>query len=839
MTDAKERSASKSKKISKRESKSDLLDDEQAEQSLELTINPKFARDYDERKRRQEMGRARELGLVDRHGNPVLHDAYESEDSITEDEGFALTPGLERQIAKTIEAIRKKDARVYDPNVKFFEEPATSGEEDNTEEKKEKKKKKKAKDVIREQLLEAAATGKMDAFEDDEDDFHARKRQQDDGDRSASARVYDDEQAALRKAFISKVDNTDSESDDDFLKVRSRTKGDEDSTPDSTEDLKKYLRTKDGKLATSAEEIPDPDSFLQAFVTSRSWKNFEKEKDDIDIPFANSKYGKALDDVEKIIEEDEQDEEAVEKADKFESEYNFRFEDPLGGQIVSHARNPTDTMRRQDSKRKEERQRREERKAAERLEAENEARRLMNLKRAELKSRMTKIREIGGKDLDMNTLASVLGDALEADFDPDKHDEIMAKLYGEDYYGRQEEELAHLALKDKDNKSSKKDKKDKKKKEKKDEEDSSSDSDSEEEDTIDEAIPAWVYGDGDRPSWAGPSAEELARGVDDIAGTAGDDDAAIEPLDDDLEGYEDGMFDGDEDGEEEYDPAVSGLRRTRGRDNKRKRAASKKMTAVARAKAIVAAQAKAIREGKYQMYHPDDPEEVSKYGFEDIIAGGLKTRFKYVQVPSEDFGLSTEDILLADDQDLNSYVGLRRLAPYRENPWVVPSKTKKKIVSEIRKKNRKFLSEKGFDKANVVGAKAAAELQDAKEQDKKKKKKSEDEKEEKKEKKSKMEVDEDKEEPKENSKDDSSDEEDKSAPSGSSKKSRRKQKKRPSDDDKDSSKNSSKSKEDGEDSSSRKRKRKRGDRKEGDKDKEVVLESGKKIKKSRLDAYAF
>lgn len=49
---------------------------------------------------------------------------------------------------------------------------------------------------------------------------------------------------------------------------------------------------------------------------------------------------------------------------------------------------------------------------------------------------------------------------------------------------------------------------------------------------------------------------------------------------------------------------------------------------------------------------------LAKYDFEDVV-GGMKTRFKYKQVPSADYGLATEDILAAEDKMLNrcdSYV---------------------------------------------------------------------------------------------------------------------------------------------------------------------------------------
>lgn len=43
----------------------------------------------------------------------------------------------------------------------------------------------------------------------------------------------------------------------------------------------------------------------------------------------------------------------------------------------------------------------------------------------------------------------------------------------------------------------------------------------------------------------------------------------------------------------------------------------------------------------------------------------MPTRFRYAQVQSSSFGLSPVEILLADDTDLNQYVGIKKYAPYR------------------------------------------------------------------------------------------------------------------------------------------------------------------------------
>ncbi|KAG8085965.1 hypothetical protein GUJ93_ZPchr0010g10203 [Zizania palustris] len=58
-------------------------------------------------------------------------------------------------------------------------------------------------------------------------------------------------------------------------------------------------------------------------------------------------------------------------------------------------------------------------------------------------------------------------------------------------------------------------------------------------------------------------------------------------------------------------------------------------------------------------------EEYYKLDYEDTI-GDLKTRFKYKQVLPNSFGLSTYEILASDDNDLNQYVSIKKIAPYRE-----------------------------------------------------------------------------------------------------------------------------------------------------------------------------
>ncbi|KAL6984401.1 hypothetical protein U1Q18_017778 [Sarracenia purpurea var. burkii] len=70
-------------------------------------------------------------------------------------------------------------------------------------------------------------------------------------------------------------------------------------------------------------------------------------------------------------------------------------------------------------------------------------------------------------------------------------------------------------------------------------------------------------------------------------------------------------------------------------------------------------------------------EEYYKLDYEDTI-GDLKTRFKYKEVGAKRYGLRTEEILVLDDKELNGYVSLKKLAPYREKEWKVPRNVRHK-----------------------------------------------------------------------------------------------------------------------------------------------------------------
>lgn len=86
------------------------------------------------------------------------------------------------------------------------------------------------------------------------------------------------------------------------------------------------------------------DKFLRNYILGENWK----DSNNID-----SKNSKSMEVYNEIV--DGEDEQRDLEMDLYEHKYNFRFEEPQGQYIQTHAREVEDTMRKKESKRIKER----------------------------------------------------------------------------------------------------------------------------------------------------------------------------------------------------------------------------------------------------------------------------------------------------------------------------------------------------------------------------------------------------------------------------------------------------------------------------------------------------
>jgi protein KRI1 len=322
-------------------------------------------------------------------------DEEESSESEDEDEeGELVTEALDSEIHATLNAIRSKDPRVYDPNVKFYSELKEDKGTDNQEKK---EKPMYLRDYHRQNLLSGANIN-----EDEE-----------------TPKTFAQEQEELKRTVVQEMhaaaednDSDDEDMDDEggFLIPKS-TQVPEDSRPEVQLDVEQADK--------------DPEKFLSDFMSARAW-----------IPSKSSRF--------QAFESDDEEEEAV--AEAFEEAYNFRFEDPnkVNEKILTHAR---DTIK-QISVRREEMSSRKKRREAERLKKEEEKKqreseknRLRKLKMEELEEKIKKIKQAAGiKAADITDEEWMR--LLDENWDDEKWEKEMQKRFGEEYYAQQEEDLS-------------------------------------------------------------------------------------------------------------------------------------------------------------------------------------------------------------------------------------------------------------------------------------------------------------------------------------------------------------------------------------------------------------
>ena len=383
----------------------DLLSESEDENVTNLTVNRKFAKQFEETEKRKELERAKYLQLDQ-------EDDDDDDDSEYDDEDEENDTKLDLQVVQIINKLRKKDPSIYEKSSVWFESSDSDNESSHNHDGNDSNKKhikKHFKDIARDQILEDL--NKDNNYEardndDDNDDDYKTKRNENNKLKKTLKLSYDDEQARIRQQIIQSTqndtDNSDDEDNDDILKIKQK----DPKVLEAEEiELQKALSEMKNLVNKNQSSEVIKDDFLSDYITKKKWMDKTTYKT----------YDDDNEDDDRSIDEEEKE---LDRVDRFESKYNFRFEELQQHnqdddnediynnynatnnsslyEVQGHSRQVQGSLRRVDDTRKIERENRIERKQREKRQKEAELIRLKNLKKQELVERLKKISHVAG-----------------------------------------------------------------------------------------------------------------------------------------------------------------------------------------------------------------------------------------------------------------------------------------------------------------------------------------------------------------------------------------------------------------------------------------------------------
>ncbi|XP_054159839.1 protein KRI1 homolog [Oppia nitens] len=417
-----------------------LLDliDESDEDINHLNTQSDYAKNYDIWRRREEIQRLKnKYGINldiqsdcepsdDDNGSDVqsLDDSDESDEIGESDEAVGV---FDKDFLKIYSALKSKNPIIYDKNAKFFAETnellKTSDDNEGEEEVKEKSmtlkdyhlKLIKEKKGITDEDLENTVSltdqpiGYYEELNEIKNEF------------KDIINAVDDSEEQLLKGKQNVTKNIVKDNTLDFLNEEISNENDSD-----LQYLKKYWK--------NDNHLEEPEKFLRDYIINKSYVDNVNNNAKMLTSKAQISFGDNGEDVEisnGLITMDDINKEKASVSDITISKYHF--EEPDAVVIKRYPRN-IETIR--DTTKDEKRAiKRTETKERKKKEKERELKRLRKLKRESLRERFSKVQQISGNhtidfnDLDLNQL---LDD--ENDFNPEKYDQKMMALFGDNYY---------------------------------------------------------------------------------------------------------------------------------------------------------------------------------------------------------------------------------------------------------------------------------------------------------------------------------------------------------------------------------------------------------------------
>ncbi|KAL6476981.1 hypothetical protein MHYP_G00154800 [Metynnis hypsauchen] len=598
-----------------------------------LKINKKFAERYDKYRQKEELQK-----LKDRFGDRDVESSSGSSDSDSDEESeVELNPELERDFYRTLSLLKKKDPKIYQKDAKFYaEEPSSSGSDEKPSTSKKAEKPMFLKDYERKVILERE--GKFD--DDSEDEEAARQMQE-----RAASPSYIQEQKQLKESFRKFVQDSDDESSDEGQLLKHRTKTQEEKDKEEADyvewmkgqaELEGINEVQDMKYLKdywNNPELDEKESFLRDYILNKGYLDW--------LLFRIPTYDELMQ--EDVEDSEEEGESFLQKQEDFERHYNFRFEEPGAQQIRTYPRKIATSVRSKDDRRKKKREEVRERKVKEKERKQQQLRELKNLKRAEIMEKLKTLQKVtGNEQLAFSELD------LEGDFDPQQHDQLMEKCFGDEYYGENEEEKPQF----------------------------------DDEDDKEELEGHWNW-----DTWTG----EVEEGFEEEEGEYRE-----EEYEGEQQSFQPNCEDPDFIMDADYDPSQQPLSKKKKRKELRKKKTKDDAPLMGKKKkknhfAEVLTKNKPVfdpQEKTFEQYL----DEYYKLDYEDII-DDLPCRFRYRQVVPNNFGLTTEEVLEADEKELNRWCSLRKTCMHRtEREELLDVKNYQSKARNIQKKKQVFTS---------------------------------------------------------------------------------------------------------------------------------------------------
>jgi protein KRI1 len=454
-----------------------------------LSFNSRFAQKYDYEKRRELLAAVPAAVLA--------NDGESSSDGEDEDEvGELLTKKIDRRIRDTLEKLQAKDPIIYAKDTIFFDDDddkdasdadvddkggsigdkdegynSSSGSE-NDESSFEtddepvagwdavaraaealSSSKTTLKDYVRENLLRDGRLSDSDG----EDDLEGSERRN-----GRTVSFADKKEAETVKLGGGDIDidcgNESSDADDNDCELFIKKEKSAVELAEEEKDFEQFLRKQKQKSVSAVrpgdelllhsyldkESTDEKERFLRDFVLNNGWMEggvgaAPKPADyavEVDLSRSGNIKNEGDESDDDIVGDDESD--FDDQVDEFESRFNFRFEDPGGIRVQSHARTIDGSLRRPDERRKAARDARKERKQHEKVVKTEEIKQLKNMKKREIEARLVALQEAAGDGVDFS------GIDLDADFDPDEFSKQMEGKFGDEYYAEHDKEMTKI-----------------------------------------------------------------------------------------------------------------------------------------------------------------------------------------------------------------------------------------------------------------------------------------------------------------------------------------------------------------------------------------------------------